>query len=922
MWTKRRNKNIPIAHKLPLIIVSCGGVLALGISLAAYLFAAASLQREADARLTAALDTHGTALGDYLLSIEQDLNTVAKHPATVQALRDFAEAWQELPERPSRYLKRHYIEENPHPVGGKENLDSASDGSRYSDVHATHHPWFRTFLRERGYYDIFLFDPDGNLVYTVFKEQDYATNLLTGEWRDTDLGNAFRAAHANAADGFKAFFDFRPYAPSHDAPASFIATPIIDQSGALAGVLAFQMPIDRIDHVLQEAAGLGETGETLIVGRDGLMRSDSRFADESTILKHRVDLSVIPKAFAGDHGVADETAPNGEALRVAYAPFDFGSVRWAMIARMAQQEIMAPAISLAWKLAIITFGGLVLLFAAGSYFALGITRPLSAMVEVVGKLTEGRQIDIPGGDRQDEIGNLARAFKSFAKQGVDAARIKLALDNADVSVMVADAHNDIVYVNNRLQEMFKVAEADIRRDLPTFRTDGLVGTNIDRFHKNPAHQQALLATLSGTHKAEIKVGARDFTFVASPVRGSNGERLGTVVEWRDLTEELALRGAVETLLNAANQGDFSRRIDVAGMQGTMARLATGINQLTQLVQGATQDLDGMLAALADGDLTRRIDADYQGTLGDLKDNANQTAEKLSQIVAEIQTATSEVGNAASEINNGTEDLSQRTGQAASNLEETAASMEEMASTVRQNAEHATNASELASNADQSAKNGGEVVEQAVKAMAQIEDSARKITDIIGVIDEIAFQTNLLALNASVEAARAGEAGKGFAVVAQEVRQLAQRSAQAASDIKTLIQDSNGQVKDGVQLVNQAGEVLTEIVGSIGKVSSIVREISNASQEQASGVQEINSSVANMDEMTQQNSALVEESSASARALSEQAGKLGQLMAFFRFRSAPAAERVVAITPTARMSNDLQSNQPALTPAADDGWAEF
>ena len=377
------------------------------------------------------------------------------------------------------------------------------------------------------------------------------------------------------------------------------------------------------------------------------------------------------------------------------------------------------------------------------------------------------------------------------------------------------------------------------------------------------------------------------------------------------------------LLENVSKGNFDDRLRLEGQSGLFESLGQHINELIDKLARVTEDISITTNAIAQGDLTKRITANYEGRFAELKDNANQTAERLAEIVGQIQIATGEVANAASEISSGTEDLSHRTEQAASNLEETAASAEEMAATVKQNAQNARNASELAGGADQSAKTGGDVVGQAVTAMAGIEQSAHKITDIIGVIDEIAFQTNLLALNASVEAARAGEAGKGFAVVAQEVRQLAQRSAQAAADIKIVIQNSNGQVKDGVELVNRAGETLTEIVGSIGKVAGIVNQISSASQEQAIGVQEINSSINSMDEMTQQNSALVEQSSAAARTLNDQATKLAELMGFFKIGSTrnPRQYRQVAPSAAPKVVTTVAA-KPSAQAAQDDGWSEF
>ncbi len=384
----------------------------------------------------------------------------------------------------------------------------------------------------------------------------------------------------------------------------------------------------------------------------------------------------------------------------------------------------------------------------------------------------------------------------------------------------------------------------------------------------------------------------------------------------------ALGAEIVALVEKVTGGDFSERLSIEGRSGILAQICQRINELVDGLDAIISDVGENIETLADGDLSRRINKNYGGTFGILKVNVNRMADQLAGTVAQIQSATNQVQNVAAEISSGTEDLSNRTEQAASSLEETAASTEEMAATVKQNADSARNASELAGSADQSAKTGGDVVEQAVSAMTQIQQSAHRITDIISVIDEIAFQTNLLALNASVEAARAGEAGKGFAVVAQEVRQLAQRSAQAATDIKTLIQESNGQVQEGVELVNRAGEALAEIVGSIGKVADIVQEISNASQEQAAGVQEINQSITRMDEMTQQNSALVEQSSASARSLSDQAGTLTGLLAFF----GPGNGEAMPVSNTEPVQAPNRSARPARRPApassADDSWDEF
>ncbi|MFN4166221.1 MAG: methyl-accepting chemotaxis protein [Ferrovibrio sp.] len=353
---------------------------------------------------------------------------------------------------------------------------------------------------------------------------------------------------------------------------------------------------------------------------------------------------------------------------------------------------------------------------------------------------------------------------------------------------------------------------------------------------------------------------------------------------RDRAEQEAmLDRSVGEVVSAAAEGNLTKRIDTAALIGVMKKLGDGINTLLTSVGKAVDEVGHVVAGIAAGDLTRRVNGEYHGVFGQLKDDVNRASETLADTVRHISEATDTVSRASGEISAGSQDLAQRTESQAASIEETAASMHEITTTVKQNADSAQAANQLATTARETAQKGGEVVSEAVSAVTQIEESARKISDIVGLIDEIAFQTNLLALNASVEAARAGEAGKGFAVVAQEVRALAQRSANASKDIKALIQESNAQVKTGAALVNQTGQSLTEIVSSIKKVSDIVAEIAAASREQATGLEQVNTAVGSMDEMTQRNGALVEETSAAAQALNGQAEQLADLVRQFRIR---------------------------------------
>ncbi|MGH8762176.1 MAG: methyl-accepting chemotaxis protein [Nitrosospira sp.] len=402
----------------------------------------------------------------------------------------------------------------------------------------------------------------------------------------------------------------------------------------------------------------------------------------------------------------------------------------------------------------------------------------------------------------------------------------------------------------------------------------------------------------------------------------------------------AISSEIKIQVEGAVAGDFSRRSDTTKYQYEFKQMVEGLNQLMQVNETSLSEVVRVLGALAKGDLTEKITNDYKGMFGKLKDDANITVAQLNQIIAQINEATESIATASKEIAQGNTDLSQRTEEQAASLQETASSMEELTSTVQQNAENAKQANQLAASASEVAVKGGQVVDQVVDTMGAINEASKKIVDIISVIDGIAFQTNILALNAAVEAARAGEQGRGFAVVASEVRNLAQRSAEAAKEIKTLIGNSVEKVDSGTKLVDQAGKTMEEIVGSIKRVTDIMAEITAASHEQSAGIEQVNQAIGQMDQVTQQNAALVEEAAAAAESLQEQAEALSGAVGAFRLEQAQLPVAVERRGPNRadNVERLVRSGTPAKTGArsalakalgarkartgTDEDWSEF
>lgn len=725
--------SIPVAIKLPVAIVLLCLTLVSTVSVVAFNQSRATLTEETKHKMNVLLGERVSQLSRWAKTLSDDVIGYGVNPNIADALVGMSSTFSIISENPTETLHQLYIADNPYPNGERDKLVQVDVPHPYHFRHAAAHSFFKDMKDTDGYYDVFLFNTTGDLVYSVYKEADYATNFVDGPYKDSGLGLAFRAALAGDI-GTLYVEDFKPYAASAGAPAAFVATPVANASGDVIGVFAIQLPFQIMADILTNDLGLGETGDVLAVGPDGKSRTGSRFVDGPQVFEDVLAQDTFTTLYTeGTSYAIGETGFLGNSVLRESKSLDLIGLNWLVLGQIDLTEMLAPSVALRNQIAILAAIGLAVAAVLGWLLANMVTKPLSRLDQSISKVA-ARDSDVKIADTQrgDEIGKIANTLVSFK-------------DKLDMS-----------------DELERVSKAK----------------------QDEQHQ------------------------------------------------------VVEHLSTA-------------------------------------------LTNLANGDLSQRLNSPFPAEYEQLRSDYNRTIDTLAATVSTLIETSDTIRTKADGISNSSNELSSRTENQAATLEQTAAALDQLTTSVKSSANNAKEIEGIVNEAKSDAVANEPVVRNAVSAMTEIEKSATAISQIIGVINDIAFQTNLLALNAGVEAARAGDAGKGFAVVASEVRALAQRSTDAAKEIKLLIDGSSEQVGRGVELVGEAGTSLGRILERISNISDLMSGIASSAAEQSVGLGEINTGVTELDQVTQRNAAMVQETTDNSHSLNAGAQNLTEVVSFFQ-----------------------------------------
>lgn len=652
----------------------------------------------------------------YMRSIEKDLQVIAENPGTISALHAFSKAWSELGEGQMESLQKTYIDESPHPIGEKEKLDAGSTGSSYDTVHGKYHPWFRYLLQQHQYYDVFLLDLDGNLIYSVFKELDYATNLLTGEWKNSDLGNAFRAGLKGKAKSMT-FFDFRPYAPSHGAPASFMATPIFD-NGTRVGVLVYQMPVDAINEVMNSTAGLGETGSTVLVGSDYLLRNDTKVTEANDILKTSIKNDAIAMALAGDDAIALGDDFLNQPAEFVAKPISFAGTNWALVAVKQLDEIYAPVNAMRNQIVLLALGILLILGLVGFVLSRRITNPISALVNQMRDLANGNtDIALQGVDRSDEIGDMNKAVAVFQDNAIE--RDKLQGDSQRVT-------------ETRLERQKRVDSL-----IQDFRS--VVAKSLDGVAANTDQMQSTAQSLTAT--AEETSSQAGTASTASEAASQNVQAVAAAAEELSASIDEIGRQISDTndVVGRANSAAELTNEKVTGLADAASRIGKVVSLIRDIAEQTNLlALNATIEAARAGEAGRG----FAVVASEVKELATQTGKATEEIgsqISNIQVETESAVAAIGEISEIMRDVNTKTSAIAAAVEEQGASTTEISRNVQQ---AAMGSATVTDNIGGVTVAAGETAQSIGEILAASENVSRETGELRTVVDD--FMENVSA----------------------------------------------------------------------------------------------------------------------------------------------------------------------------------
>jgi methyl-accepting chemotaxis protein len=661
-----RLPTLSISVKIPLLVVAFSVIATLITGISSYISSSQYLAEAAMRNMEAVVGSRKSEMELYLKSIEEDLTVVADNAMTRDALAAFNTSYGSTGAAAHTALRDAYIFKNPHPLGEKHKLDAANDGSAYSKTHAQFHPWFRNLLEARGYYDIFLIEPNGDLVYSVFKENDFATNLLTGEWRNTDLANVFRQVRDKATAGSIAFADFAAYTPSNGAPASFIATPVMHQDGSFKGALVFQMPIDRINAIMGNGAGLGRTGETYLVGSDMLMRSDSRFRKEgeaTSILSQKVESETAKAALAGKSGVGDTLDYRGELVLSSYTPLTFNGVTWALIADIDEKEVQEPTVQL--RNTILLIGAVIVLVTglAGFLFARSVSGPITRMNGTMLHLAGGDlTTEVPYQARRDEIGDMASAVQTFKDNALEVKRLE-----SQQAELEARAAEEARLAREKLASEFEAAVGGIVNSVSSAATEMLAS----------AQTLSASAEENSASSATVSAAAEEASTNVQAVSGAAEELSSSISEInRQVSDSQEISEAAVRNVAATNQR-VSALTTAADKIGEVIALITDIAEQTNLLA-----LNATIEAARAGEAGKG----FAVVAAEVKELASQTAkatEEIGKQIKGIQGATEETVSSIGSIGETIDRIRQVSTAISASVEQQGAATHEIARNIEQ-----------------------------------------------------------------------------------------------------------------------------------------------------------------------------------------------------------------------------------------------